>query len=72
MPEKTAEVFVNNPAWMYWFGDENSKRRIYRTGDLVKYNTDLSVSFIGRVDNQVKLNGMLLLVLVILTLNFVT
>lgn len=53
-PEKTAAAFVGAPAWwpeVYQCG------RIYRTGDLVKYNADGTIKFIGRKDTQVKLHG---------------
>lgn len=53
---KTAEAFVQNPAFLKeWPGAENS--RIYRTGDLVQYAPDGSLRYIGRKDNQVKLAG---------------
>jgi len=56
-PEKTAESFINDPSWVSLFGRSDITRRLYATGDLVQYNEDLSISFIGRKDNQVKLNG---------------
>jgi acyl-CoA synthetase (AMP-forming)/AMP-acid ligase II len=58
MPEKTRDAFVK-PSWVasYDDGTSTSARRIYRTGDLVKYEKDLTVTFLGRLDNQVKLNG---------------
>jgi amino acid adenylation domain-containing protein/non-ribosomal peptide synthase protein (TIGR01720 family) len=57
-PEKTAAAFIENPAWTSIFGDTRSTtRRMYKTGDLVKYNEDGSFTFIGRKDNQVKLHG---------------
>ncbi|KAJ5965380.1 hypothetical protein N7481_012094 [Penicillium waksmanii] len=31
--------------------------RIFRTRDLARYNTDGSISFIGRADTQIKING---------------
>lgn len=55
-PEKTAEVFVESPAW----GPKNhsgQSRRLYKTGDLARYNSDGSIQFIGRKDTQVKLRG---------------
>jgi len=51
---KTAEAFVNNPAWLR---DFQEKERVYRTGDLVRYNSDGSLSFLARKDTQIKLNG---------------
>ena len=56
-PKKTKEAFITNPLWLSLFDEKNTSRRLYSTGDLVKYNEDLSISFIGRKDNQVKLNG---------------
>lgn len=49
--EKTNAVFVENPAWLPRSG------RVYKTGDLVNYNADGSLTFMGRKDAQVKLNG---------------
>ncbi|PYI12597.1 non-ribosomal peptide synthetase [Aspergillus sclerotiicarbonarius CBS 121057] len=57
-PKKTAEAFVDGPHWMKNFpSDLPSPRRIYKTGDLVRYNSDGSVEYIGRKDHQVKLHG---------------
>lgn len=47
-PELTAERYVPSP-----FG----AGRLYRTGDLVRYMADGNIEFLGRVDNQVKVNG---------------
>ena len=56
--EKTRNAFVKNPAWATHFSNgTSSARRVYRTGDLVKYNSDGSIQFVGRRDNQVKLHG---------------
>ncbi|PYH90319.1 nonribosomal peptide synthase Pes1 [Aspergillus ellipticus CBS 707.79] len=57
-PTKTAEAFVDEPAWIHSFPSPlPSPRRIYKTGDLVKYNSDGTVEYIGRKDHQVKLHG---------------
>ncbi|MGW5146827.1 amino acid adenylation domain-containing protein [Rhodococcus koreensis] len=45
-PQRTAERFV-----------QARGRRWYRTGDLVRYVEDGMVEFLGRIDNQVKING---------------
>ncbi|MDV8022893.1 amino acid adenylation domain-containing protein [Rhodococcus sp. IEGM 1330] len=45
-PERTNERFVDADGY-----------RWYRTGDLVRYGTGSMVEFLGRVDNQIKING---------------
>lgn len=49
MPELTAEKFTNNPF-------ERSSR-LYRSGDLARWNPDGSLEFLGRADNQFKIRG---------------
>ena len=51
-PEKTAEVFRDNP-----FCDKPDYRRVYRTGDIVRYLHDGNLQFVGRRDAQVKIRG---------------
>jgi len=50
-PELTAEKFVSNP-----FSEEPGSK-LYRSGDLARYRPDGTVEFLGRFDNQVKVNG---------------
>ncbi len=45
-PQKTADVFVE------WDG-----KRVYRTGDIVRYRYDGEIEFVGRKDGQVKIRG---------------
>ncbi|KAL1965991.1 hypothetical protein VTN77DRAFT_4931 [Rasamsonia byssochlamydoides] len=55
---KTTAAFVENPAWAATFPSPTSApRRIHKTGDLVKYNPEGSLEYVGRKDNQVKLHG---------------
>ncbi|KAF2846109.1 nonribosomal peptide synthase-like protein [Plenodomus tracheiphilus IPT5] len=57
---KTAKAFIENPAWAVALSAEDpafQAVRMYKSGDLVRYNTDGSVSYIGRKDTQIKLNG---------------
>lgn len=50
-PEKSKEVFVQNPLNPYY------EERIYRTGDLAKYNEYKELVFVSRKDFQVKHMG---------------
>ncbi|KAL0935879.1 nonribosomal peptide [Colletotrichum truncatum] len=55
-PEKTAEVFIEAPSWLK-NGPHPRTGRLYKTGDLVRYNSDGTINFIGRKDTQLKING---------------
>ncbi|MGF1937503.1 MAG: non-ribosomal peptide synthetase [Nostoc sp. ChiQUE02] len=50
-PELTIEKFISNP-----FSDKKGAR-LYKTGDLARYQTDGNIEFLGRIDNQVKIRG---------------
>jgi aryl carrier-like protein len=54
-PEKTQASFIENPAWLPV--ESFGKRRLYKTGDLVIYNENGTVDYVGRKDTQVKLHG---------------
>ncbi len=51
-PEKTAEAYTVNP-----FDDDPSYRRMYHSGDVVRYLSDGNIQIIGRQDGQVKIRG---------------
>nr|QWC64747.1 XyaB [Xylariaceae sp.] len=54
-PAKTEAAFIKLPSFVP--GQGVNPPRVYCTGDLAKYNTDGTISFIGRQDNQVKIRG---------------
>ncbi|KAF2259745.1 hypothetical protein CC78DRAFT_53242 [Lojkania enalia] len=60
-PTKTEEVYINNPAFLIAGSSQTPGRkgRMYKTGDLVRYDPDGrgEIIFIGRGDQQVKLRG---------------
>ncbi|WP_431964951.1 amino acid adenylation domain-containing protein [Actinacidiphila sp. bgisy160] len=53
-PELTAERFVPDP---YAPDAAGGTARMYRTGDSARYRRDGTVDFLGRLDDQVKVNG---------------
>lgn len=56
-PEKTAEVFIENPAWAQQTTGSSGSRRMYKTGDLAYFSTSGDIMFVGRKDAQVKVRG---------------
>ncbi|MEG4504364.1 amino acid adenylation domain-containing protein [Microcoleus sp. F6_B4] len=50
-PDLTSQRFIVNPF------KPNSRERIYKTGDLVRYRGDRNLEFLGRIDEQVKIRG---------------
>ncbi|KAH6032876.1 hypothetical protein HBI83_010160 [Parastagonospora nodorum] len=56
-PEKTAESFIFNPKWTQAMDINGETRRFYKSGDICRWNSDGSMSIVGRKDTQVKING---------------
>ncbi|KAJ5095564.1 hypothetical protein NUU61_004920 [Penicillium alfredii] len=58
-PQRTAEAFIQDPEWLLKGSNGQPGRhgRLYKTGDLVQYNEDGSLTFMGRQDSQVKIKG---------------
>ena len=50
--QQTKALFIPNP-----FSSQKTQQRMYRTGDLGFWNQDMTLSYVGRVDNQVKVRG---------------
>ena len=60
-PVKTTAAFLVDPAWLLRGGvgpnQPGRRGRLYKTGDLVKYARDGTLTFVGRKDAQIKING---------------
>jgi acyl-coenzyme A synthetase/AMP-(fatty) acid ligase len=50
-PELSAKSFVRDPF------SQKEEARIYKTGDIVRWNRDGTLQFVGRRDHQVKIRG---------------
>ncbi|KAF3928185.1 hypothetical protein AA313_de0206009 [Arthrobotrys entomopaga] len=57
-PDQTAAAFIENPSFLRadW-GFQNGSSKIYKTGDLVRYDANGELVFVGRKDTQVKYHG---------------
>ncbi|KAI9367781.1 non-ribosomal peptide synthetase [Aspergillus egyptiacus] len=58
--DRTARVFIQDPVWLRKGAPNQPGRcgqRFYKTGDLVHYNDDGSLTYIGRKDTQIKIHG---------------
>ena len=50
-PERTATAFIAHPF------DNDSGKKLYKTGDLGRYNYKGQIEFLGRIDQQIKIRG---------------
>ncbi|KAJ5766301.1 uncharacterized protein N7511_003917 [Penicillium nucicola] len=55
-PQKTGEVFLESADWVSQF-TSNPQNRLYKTGDLGRYNEDGTCTFLGRISQQIKVRG---------------
>lgn len=53
-PELTAVAFIDNP---FVNRRLSSSERLYKTGDLARYQPNGNIEFLGRIDAQVKIRG---------------
>ncbi|RFU23936.1 hypothetical protein B7463_g12404, partial [Scytalidium lignicola] len=54
--QRTNVSFLQDLKWIGLFRT-GTRQRLYRTGDLARYNSDGTLSFLGRKDDQVKIHG---------------
>lgn len=55
-PEKTSQAFISNPKWTQAI-DGHSVRRMYRSGDMARFEADGTMTYLGRADDQIKHHG---------------
>ncbi|TMP46396.1 hypothetical protein CWB96_12395 [Pseudoalteromonas citrea] len=54
---QTHLCFIENPFWVQADDPFDDYRQIYKTGDLVKQQADGQLVYLGRCDQQIKVNG---------------
>jgi len=56
---KTEAALLRDPVWLTRGSNDKPGRRgtLFKTGDLGRYNSDGSLTIVGRSDGQIKLNG---------------
>ena len=54
-PERTANAFFVEPKWSLMLNLPH--KRFYKSGDMARWNADGTLTYLGRLDSQVKLNG---------------
>lgn len=55
--QASSHFLARLPSWRHEFPGSDGDTRMYKTGDLVQYQEDGTLLFIGRKDSQVKLHG---------------
>ena len=55
-PEKTQQTLIDPPPWRT-LRHHNANSKLYKTGDLVRYLPDTTMTFVGRKDTMVKIRG---------------
>jgi len=53
-PAKTNQAFIDAPVWL---SGANKGDKLYRTGDMGRFNSDGTIQVLGRIDLQVKIHG---------------
>ncbi|MGB0496339.1 MAG: non-ribosomal peptide synthetase, partial [Kangiellaceae bacterium] len=55
----TKKVFIENPFYSQSIENQinSSSKKLYKTGDLVRFNSDNNIEYVGRMDFQVKVRG---------------
>lgn len=56
-PEATKNAFLESASWLDQINGHKQSARLYKTGDLVRFNEDGTLNFIGRKDTQAKIRG---------------
>jgi amino acid adenylation domain-containing protein len=57
VPEHAAAAFTSRPPWLDDLRSGNGENRIYKTGDIVRYEPDGSICHVRRKDTQLKIRG---------------